>query len=70
MYSAQNNKPNFYSVSSIPQALILQRAYSYEIVWSEAILNQYILLDRRDYIEDYCNYFDLKDNTIENIVKR
>lgn len=54
---------------SVPQALILSRGYPYEINWSEAIFNQYILQGRDEYIVDYCARMELTEDMIELIVK-
>lgn len=54
---------------SIPQALILSRAYPYEIVWSEAIFNQYICQNKENYLIEYCVRMELADDMIENLVK-
>lgn len=53
----------------VPQALILSRAYPYEINWSEAIFNQYIMQGKDAYIGEYCARMDLSEDMIEVIVK-
>lgn len=54
---------------SIPQSLILSRAYPYEISWTESIFNQYILQGKEDYIVEYCVRMELTDDMIEHLVK-
>lgn len=53
----------------VPQALILSRAYPFEINWAEAIFNQYIGHGKQAYIEEYCARMDLSEDMIEVIVK-
>lgn len=59
----------FYSCFSIPQSLILSRAYPYEITWTESIFNQYVLQGKSDYIIEYCVRMELSDDMIEHLVK-
>lgn len=54
---------------SIPQALILSRAYPYEISWTESIFNQYVIQGKGDYIIEYCVRMELADDMIEHLVK-
>lgn len=54
---------------NVPQALILSRAYPYEILWTEAIFNHHILNGRYQYIQDYCARKELTDDMVENILK-
>lgn len=58
-----------FSVCSIPQSLILSRAYPYEITWTESIFNQFILQGKDDYIIEYCVRMELSDDMIEHLVK-
>lgn len=53
---------------SVPQALILSRTYPYEIVWTEAIFNQYIIQGKESYFVDFCSRIELTDDMIEIIV--
>lgn len=59
----------FFNNKSIPQALILSRAYPYEIIWTESIFTQYICQGKDNYIADYCIRMELTDDMIENLVK-
>ncbi|XP_031632932.1 spatacsin [Contarinia nasturtii] len=54
---------------NIPQSLILSRAYPYEITWTEAIFNQFVLQGKDDYIIEFCVRFELTDDMIEHLVK-
>lgn len=58
-----------FSLCSIPQSLILSRAYPYEITWTESIFNQFILQGKDDYIIEYCVRMELTDDMIEHLVK-
>lgn len=53
----------------VPQALILSRVCPYEIFWTEAIFNQYVILGREQYVQDYSARKELSDEMIENILK-
>lgn len=53
----------------VPQALILSRAYPYEIVWTESIFNQHIIQGKQQYIHDYCARKELTDDMVEIILK-
>lgn len=53
----------------VPQALILSRAYPYEIIWTEAIFSQHILQGKHQYLHDYCARKELTDDMVENILK-
>lgn len=53
----------------MPQALILGRAYNYDINWSEALLTQFVLLQRRNYLQDYRSHLRINDNIIEQVIK-
>lgn len=54
---------------SVPQTLILGRAYGYDINWSEALLTQFVLLQRRNYLAEYRSHLRMNDNIIEQIIK-
>ncbi|XP_073847548.1 spatacsin [Musca autumnalis] len=54
---------------SVPQALILSRAYGYDINWSEALLSQYIIQVNNSYFIDFLQQIDITDDIIENVVK-
>lgn len=56
--------------SSVPQSIILSHAYPYEINWTEAMFNQYILLSNDKFLIDFCDRFSLTDEMIENLVKK
>lgn len=53
----------------VPQALILSRSHPYEINWSEAIFNQFIMQGKQSYIDDYLARMTLSEDMIEVIVK-
>lgn len=55
--------------SSVPQALILSRAYGYDISWSEAILSQFVVLQGVNYLQEYLCHQRINDDVIEQIVK-
>lgn len=56
---------------SVPQALILERAYAaYKINWTEAIYIHYINQGNESYLADFTDRMELTDNIIENLVKR
>ncbi|KAH8407414.1 hypothetical protein KR222_008422 [Zaprionus bogoriensis] len=54
---------------SVPQTLILGRAYGYDINWSEALLMQFVVLQRRNYLLEYRSHLRINDNIIEQVVK-
>ncbi|XP_037034806.1 spatacsin [Bradysia coprophila] len=54
---------------SVPQSEILGHAYPYEINWTEAIFNQYILLSNEKFLVDFCDRHSITDEMIENLVK-
>nr|NP_001286748.1 uncharacterized protein Dmel_CG13531, isoform C [Drosophila melanogaster]NP_611726.1 uncharacterized protein Dmel_CG13531, isoform B [Drosophila melanogaster]AAF46913.1 uncharacterized protein Dmel_CG13531, isoform B [Drosophila melanogaster]AHN56543.1 uncharacterized protein Dmel_CG13531, isoform C [Drosophila melanogaster] len=54
---------------SVPQALILSRAYGYDISWSEAILSQFVVLQGVNYLQEYLCHQRINDDVIEQIVK-
>lgn len=53
----------------VPQALILSRAYPFEINWSESIFNQYIMQGKETYIAEYLARMELNEDMIEVMVK-
>lgn len=53
----------------VPQAMILSRAYSLEVNWSEAILFQYVVLERKTYLAEFQSQMQITDLIIENVVK-
>lgn len=55
---------------NVSHALILSHVYSYEINWTEAIFNQYVLLGNDKYLWDYCERMELTDGMIEVLVKK
>lgn len=54
---------------SVPQALILGRAYPFEINWTEAIFRQYVMRGSEKYLSDYCDRMELTEPMIEAMVK-
>ncbi|XP_017959195.2 spatacsin [Drosophila navojoa] len=54
---------------SVPQTLILSRAYGYDINWSEALLSQFVLLQRANYLQQYLSHQRISDSVIEQVVK-
>ncbi|XP_037954698.1 spatacsin-like [Teleopsis dalmanni] len=54
---------------SVPQTLILSRALGFDVNWTEAILSQYVISNKKTYLSDYLAYLDLNDGIITNIVK-
>ncbi|KAH8402411.1 hypothetical protein KR009_011843 [Drosophila setifemur] len=54
---------------SVPQTLILSRAYGYDINWSEAILSQFVVLQVSNYLQDYLYHQRITDDVIEQVVK-
>lgn len=58
------------TIYSVPQSIILSHAYPYEINWTEAMFNQYILLANEKFLTDFCDRHSLTDEMIENLVKK
>lgn len=56
-------------IFSIPQSLILSRAYPFEIIWTEAIFNQFVVQGKDYYIIEYCVRMELTDSMVEHLVK-
>uniref|UniRef100_A0A182W6T0 Spatacsin_C domain-containing protein n=1 Tax=Anopheles minimus TaxID=112268 RepID=A0A182W6T0_9DIPT len=56
-------------VLSVPQALIVGRAYGIEINWPGAIYQHYIIQGETAYLEDYLDRLPLTDGMIETLVK-
>ncbi|ALC42547.1 CG13531 [Drosophila busckii] len=54
---------------SVPQSLILSRALGYDINWSDALLSQFVLQQKRSYLQQYRYHQRINDNVIEQIVK-
>lgn len=54
---------------SVPQALIIARTYDYEINWTVALYQQYIVNGNDQYLEDYLDRMALSDGMVENLVK-
>uniref|UniRef100_A0A2M4A770 Spatacsin C-terminal domain-containing protein n=1 Tax=Anopheles triannulatus TaxID=58253 RepID=A0A2M4A770_9DIPT len=54
---------------TVPQALIVGRAYGVEINWPSAIYQHYVIDGQRGYLEDYLNRLPLTDAIIETLVK-
>ncbi|EDW02695.1 spatacsin [Drosophila grimshawi] len=54
---------------SVPQTLILSRACGYDVNWSEALLTQFVVLQRCNYLHEYRCHQRINDNVIEQVVK-
>ncbi|KAH8233205.1 hypothetical protein KR026_005345 [Drosophila bipectinata] len=54
---------------SVPQTLILGRAYGFDINWSEALLSQFVLLQVPNYLMEYRCHQRINDDVIEQVVK-
>uniref|UniRef100_A0A182K7V8 Spatacsin_C domain-containing protein n=1 Tax=Anopheles christyi TaxID=43041 RepID=A0A182K7V8_9DIPT len=54
---------------TVPQALIVGRAYGIEINWPGAIYQHYIIQGESVYLEDYLDRLPLTDGMIETLVK-
>ncbi|EDO63575.1 AGAP008242-PA, partial [Anopheles gambiae str. PEST] len=54
---------------TVPQALIVGRAYGIEINWPGAIYQHYIMQGESAYLEDYLDRLPLTDGMIETLVK-
>ncbi|XP_060660737.1 spatacsin [Drosophila nasuta] len=54
---------------SVPQTLILSRAYGYDVNWSDALLTQFVVLQRRNYLQEYLCHQRINDNVIEQVAK-
>lgn len=54
----------------MPQALILGRAYPYEVNWTDAIYAQYVLHGNERFLLDYCERMQLTEPMIELLVKQ
>lgn len=67
--SREDLKELVYSELRVPQSMILGRAYSIEINWPEAILFQYIVLERKTYLYEFQCQMNITDAIIENVVK-
>lgn len=55
---------------SVPQSIILSHAYPYEINWTEAMFNQYIVLSNEKFLIEFRDRHSLTDDMIENMVKK
>lgn len=42
---------------------------SFDVNWSEILLHQYVILDRKEYLNDFIDQMDLSDTVIENIIR-
>ncbi|XP_053966842.1 uncharacterized protein LOC128868592 [Anastrepha ludens] len=54
---------------SVPQSLILSRAYGYDVNWSEVLLSQYVILGHTNYLQEYLQHLQINDNIIDNTIK-
>lgn len=54
---------------SVPQSLILSRAFGYEINWSEGLLNQFVVKMKRSYLSEFLQHVEISDDIIENVIK-
>ncbi|XP_055544152.1 uncharacterized protein LOC129729540 [Wyeomyia smithii] len=57
------------SVLSVPQALIIARNYDYEISWTTALYQHYVVRGETHYLEDFLDRMPLTDGMVENLVK-
>lgn len=55
---------------SVPQSLILGRAYPYELNWTDALYTNYVLHGNDRYLQDYCERLQLTEPMIEALVKQ
>lgn len=55
---------------NVPQSLILERAYSYDVNWAESIFTQYIMGGNESYLKEFTNRIELTEEIVENVVKR
>uniref|UniRef100_A0A1A9UYI2 Spatacsin_C domain-containing protein n=1 Tax=Glossina austeni TaxID=7395 RepID=A0A1A9UYI2_GLOAU len=51
---------------SVPQSLIISRAFGYEINWSEGLLNQFVIKMKRSYLSEFLQHVEISDDIIEN----
>lgn len=58
-----------YSTFSVSHALIIGRAYPFEINWTDALYSQYVNRDNSAYLNEFCEQMDLTDSIIEALVK-
>uniref|UniRef100_A0A1A9W2C1 Spatacsin_C domain-containing protein n=1 Tax=Glossina brevipalpis TaxID=37001 RepID=A0A1A9W2C1_9MUSC len=54
---------------SVPQSLIISRAFGYEINWAEGLLSQFIIQMKHSYLNEFLQYVEISDDVIENVVK-
>uniref|UniRef100_A0A1Q3FGT2 Spatacsin C-terminal domain-containing protein n=1 Tax=Culex tarsalis TaxID=7177 RepID=A0A1Q3FGT2_CULTA len=54
---------------SVPQALIISRTYEYEINWTQALYQHYIVNGESAYLDDYLDRMPLTDEMVESLVK-
>ncbi|XP_058814826.1 spatacsin [Topomyia yanbarensis] len=57
------------NVLSVPQALIIARNYDYEINWTAALYQHFIVNGEAQYLEDYLDRMPLTDVMVEHLVK-
>ncbi|KAH8305915.1 hypothetical protein KR018_003648 [Drosophila ironensis] len=53
----------------VPQAMILSRAYGFDINWSEALFSQFVVLQVPNYLQEYLCHQSINDDVIEQVVK-
>lgn len=41
----------------------------FDVNWSEILLHQYVILDRKEYLNDFLEQMDLSDTIIKNIIR-
>ncbi|KAL9895866.1 spatacsin [Glossina fuscipes fuscipes] len=54
---------------SVPQSLIISRAFGYDINWSEGLLNQFVIKTKRSYLTEFLQHVEVSDDIIENVIK-
>lgn len=41
----------------------------FDVNWPEILLHQYVISDRKEYLNDFLEQMDLSDNIVENIIR-
>lgn len=57
-------------VLNVPQSMILERAYSFDVNWAESIFTQYIIAGNENYLKEFTSRIELTEEIVENVVKR
>lgn len=42
---------------------------NFDVNWSEILLYQYVILDKKEYLNDFLEHMDLSDTIIESIIR-